>query len=290
MKTIKYLAIAASALLLAASCQKTLEKAEVENGFAPRGEVSAATINTSDFKIVEENAYAEVSASFSGVASDMDSLEIGFIVSTDPEFKSSTAYLVENPTDGTFTKQVKVKVGTINYVKAFAANTDGVSYSEVLELDVPAVPWYKMVAKQYVADVYSYWDEGSCSYAGYVLDIDFDVNAKTMTVNNIDAWGYAQGVPSSITGTVDLEARTVSFDFSAGYADVGLGRYGFVTYALDAEALSAGSLMPVTEFVFNFSEDGSQMSVPTYCTYSIQEGNTGTAEIYLPAVYTAVSE
>lgn len=290
MKTIKYLAIAASALLLAASCQKAFEKSEVEAGFAPKGEVPAATINTSDFKIVEEQSYAEVTASFTGITSDMELLEIGFLVSTDPEFTSSTSYLIENPADGSFTQQVKVKIGTMNYVRAFAATASGASYSEVLALDVPTVEWYKVLAGKYTADVYSYWDEGECSFEGHVLEIDFDLEAKKMTINNIDPWATPQGVPTSLTGDVDLEARTVTFTADGGYFDTGLVRYGFITYALDAEALNNGDLLPVPSMVFKFSEDGQQMSSPLYCTYSIQDGNSGVVDIYLPQIYTAVSE
>lgn len=290
MKTIKYLAIAASALLLAVSCQKTLEKAEVEKGFAPKGAVPTSTINTSDFKIVEAQSYAEVTASFSGITSDMDSLEIGFLVSTDPDFTSSTSYLIENPADGTFTQQVKVKIGTINYVKAFAGNTDGASFSETLALDVPTVEWYKVLAGKYTADVYSYWDEGACSYEDHVLEIAFDLDAKKMTINNIDPWAYPQGVPTSLTGDVDLEARTVTFVSETGYFDTGLSGYGFITYALDPAALNEGNLVPVAEMTFKFSEDGQQISAPVYCTYSIKEGNSGTVDIYLPQIYSAVSE
>lgn len=290
MKTIKYLAIAVSALLLAASCQKTLEKAEVEAGFAPLGAVPTATIDKNGYDIVEELAYATVNASFSGIKADMDSLEVGFLVSQDPDFKSSTSYLVENPADGSYTMDVKVKTGTKNYVRAFTATTDGACFSEVLELDVPKVHWYKVIAKQYVVDVYSYYDEGDCSYPGHVLEIEFDEAAKKMTIHNIDPWATPQGVPTSLTGDVDFETRTVTFSSETGYFDTGLSGYGFITYALDPDGLAQGKLVPVADLVFTFSEDGQQLTAPLYCTYSIQEGNSGAVDIYLPQIYSAVNE
>ncbi len=287
MKTLKYLAIAASALLLAVSCQETLEKSEVEAGFASKGAVPTATISLSDYKIVETEARAEVKGTFAGIAGQ-DSLEIGFIVSLDPTFTSSTSYMLDAASDGTYSQNVKVSVGKKNYVKAVAATVDGASFSETLVLDVPTVPWYNLVVPQYTTELWSYFDEGECSYPTHVLDFVYDFNAKTAVVNNIDAWAYKQGVPTSLTGVVDLDARTITMTTETGYFDAGISSYGFIIYALDPAGLAEGKLVPVTEMVFTFSEDGQTVTSPLYCTYSIQEGNSGSVDIYLPQTYSAV--
>ncbi len=284
MKTLKYITIAASALLLAASCQKAPVKSEVEAGFAPKGAAPTATINISDFTIVELKGQAEVTATFSGLAGQ-DSLEVGFLVSEKPDFINSTSYIMDVTADGTYSYSVKVKTGTKNYVRAMAASTNGASFSEVLELDVPKIEWYKALAAEYNGDLYSYWDEGACSYSAHPLAVTFDLENKKMTISNIDAWAHAQGVPTSLTGDVDLDARTVTFTSETGMFDTGVGAHGFMSVSLDPEAFAAGNVGLLKSIVFTFSEDGQQLSAPLYATIESASGNF--ADIFLPCVYTA---
>jgi hypothetical protein len=88
-----------------------------------------------------------------------------------------------------------------------AATLGGAAYSEVAEYDVPQVPWYKLIAKSYVGDLHSYFEEVPCEYPAHVIDVDFDLENATLTLNNLDAWAGAQGVPTTFTGSVDLDTR-----------------------------------------------------------------------------------
>ena len=176
--TFKYIAAAAAALL-ALSCQKeAMDKPEVEAGFAPKGPVPTVTIHTTGYKIVEEEGYAEVKVTYTGITEAMDSLELGVLVSLQENFLSSTSVVVEETADGTYTVKVPVRPAQVNYVKATVATISGSAYSETLPLDVPSVPWYKMIASSYSGDAYSYWDEGSCSYPGHTIGVKAEETAE----------------------------------------------------------------------------------------------------------------
>ena len=282
MKIARYFTLVIS-ILLAASCQKALDKPEVEAGFASKGEVPEVSIDMTNYNIVAEKGYATVTATYTGVPA-ADVVELGFLVSTSADMSSATSVILEQKTDGTYSANVKVTAGVTNYVMATAATLDGSVYSEILKLDVPKVLWYNLVGKQYVADLHSYYEENGCKYPGHVLGVDLDIENKTMTLSNLDAWAYAQGVPTSLTGVLDIENRTVTFDFSEGFVDAGLASYGFYSVALDPEALAAGSLSLIPELVVTFSETG-EMSMPLYGTVN---GQGQLADIYLPATYTAM--
>lgn len=268
---------------LFASCNKVLEKAEVEAGFNPAQPVPTVT-NLVVSEVNELEKYAVLTATFEGVTSGVDSLEIGFMSSTDKTFQSSTAVLID-PANGTYSAKVGVKPGVKNYFVAMAASLGGASYSEVAEYDVPMVAWYKLIADQYVGDLHSYFEEVDCEYPSHAIDVDFNLENQTVTLTNLDAWAAAQGVPTTLTGTVDLDTRVASFDCTAGFVDHGIAAYGFYLASLDPEALAAGSLSVITTFDVTFSEDGSLMNMPLWATVT---GEGQIADIYLPASYTAM--
>lgn len=283
MKTARYFVLAIFAFL-AFSCQEALDKPEVEAGFASKGALPEVTIDLTNYTIEELKGSATVTATFSGVP-EADVVELGFLVSTSPDMSSSTSLILEDKTDGTYTANVKVKTGTLNYVMATAATIDGSVYSQILEIDVPPVLWYNTVAKQYKADLHSYFEETDCEYPEYVMGVDLDVEAKTLTLTNLDAWAFIQGVPTVLTGTVDLDTRVVTFDCSAQFVDHGIASYGFYLVALDPEALADGNLSLMTSMQATFSEDGSELNMPLWGTVN---GQGQLADIFLPATFTAV--
>lgn len=284
MKTARYFAIAIS-VLLAAACQKAMEKPEVEAGFAAKGALPEVTIDLTNYTIEEAKGSATVTATFSNVP-EVDSVELGFLVSTSPDMSSANAVILEETTDGTYTAAVKVKTGTVNYVVATAATLDGSVYSETLELDVPSVPWYNMVAASYAADLHSYFEESDCEYPGHVIDVDLDVETKTITLTNLDAWAASQDVPTTLTGTIDLDTRVATFDATAQFVDHGIAAYGYYMVVLDPAVFDAEvGLLP--NFEVTFSEDGSQMLMPLWGTVN---SSGQFADIYLPATYIAVAE
>lgn len=283
MKTARYFALAILTLL-AVSCQKAMEKSEVEAGFAAKGALPEVTIDLTNYTIDETKATATVTATFANVP-EADVVELGFLVSSSEDMSAATALVLEETTDGTYTVNLKVKTGMLNYVVATAATLDGSVYSEVLALDVPAVLWYKSVTDTYKADLHSYFEEDGCRYLGFEMGVELDVQNKTVTLTNLDAWAAKQGVPTTLTGTIDLDTRVVTFDCSTEFVDHGIAAYGFYLVSLDPEAFAAGNLSVLTSMQATFSEDGLELNMPLWATVNAQ-GQL--ADIYLPATFTAV--
>lgn len=276
----KYLALAA-AVVLAASCQDALDKPEVEAGFEPKGAVPAVSLDLSNYLIVEEEGYAEVKVTYTGVSADLDSLELGLLVSLSDNFLESSFIPISETSDGTYAVQVPVRAAQKNYVKATAATISGSAYSETLELDVPDVVWYKKVAKTYSGDAYSYWDEGSCSYPGHkiaVVAVENEDGSATVTFTDFDPLAVAYSFPSVIVADFDVETRVASIPLDESFTfDAGLSVAGpFVCIPFDYE-LNAVDYMQVV-----FSEDYSEMTVQPYGTY-----NEEWYEIILPTKYSA---
>lgn len=253
-------------LTLAASCNKALEKDVVESGFAPAQSVpTVSSLTVTEVNEVEKKAV--ISATFADVSADLDSLEIGFLSSTDPTFATSSVVLVENPADGTYSAEVTVVPGTTNYFVAMAATTGGANYTEVVSYDVPDIPMYAKLAKSYSGTYYS-WYDGSAANKVY-LDIADD--HTTVTLYNWDPFiaGYAK--PASpeanrLVGVLDEENYVITFTadqppfFMLGFADAAV-----VVFGEDGET-------PVTEFVVKVSADCQSITLPEYGCYSTGQG------------------
>lgn len=280
MKHIFIYLTAAVACLCAASCQKTLDKHEVENGFAAKDPVPTVTLDMNTYKVVEEEGYAEVNVTYSGVKADMDSLELVILVSLSEDFLSATPVPVDAEADGTYTVQIPVRPAKVNYVKATAATISGSAYSDVLVLDVPEVAWYKMIADSYTADAYSYWDEGSCKYPGYTIGVEAVENEDgtgTVTFTNFDPFAVSNKFESVVVASFDIESRIASIALDEyGMFDAGLGSIGYFCVPLNEE------MNPDNHMYVVFSEDYSKMNVQLYGTY-----NEGWYEVILPTIYSA---
>ena len=268
MKAIfKYLPLAIMALASVA-CNKVLEKDEVEAGFTAKEGVPSVTIDPN--VVVDEYAgTVTVTATFSGVSADMDSLEIGFLSSTDPSMTLTTdsgrAVLIENPADGTYTCDVTVTPGVTNYIMAMAATTGGAAYSEKLTVEVPDIPWYYKVGTRYAGTVESYVQDASYEH---VVELEFSEDFSTLTVIDIDPMlkaqlgsQYPQGQYNVATGEVDLQTRTVTFSPDAsGFVNISTGVYFLYPVA---EATDEGFYSD-DKYVITFSEDGSSIDFPMF--------------------------
>ena len=271
------MAIAVS--LAFASCDKALDKAEVEAGFAPKTGIPEVTKPVVG-EIVAVDKKVDVTVTFSGYSESTDSLELGFLVTTDPTFESTKAILLDPatiPADGTVTVSIPVTVATKNYIRATASSVNGSNFSEIVEVDVPAIPWYQAMASTYSGDAYSYWDEDSCSWPGHEITVTADGEANTITFSNFDALAVANGFPSVITGTYDDATRTVTIPTEEGLFDVGLSAAGIIGVAMDTEFEN------VTTFCIQFSADYTKMVVQPYGCNSA----AGWYEIYYQTTYSA---
>ena len=276
--TFKYI-IAFALGLAAVSCNKTLEKDEVEAGFAPKSEIPTVTTPVVEDVVAVEKKVV-VSVTFAGFSEETDSLELGFLVTTDPTFTKTKAVLVDPATvgtDGKVTVDLPVTIATKNYIRATASSVSGTNFSETVEVDVPDIPWYQAMAASYSGDAYSYWDEDSCSYPGHTISVAADGDAKTVTFTNFDAFAVGNGIPSVITGAYDEATRTVSVEITAdGVFDVGLAAAGIMAVPMD------NNFDPVGSFSIAFSSDYTTMVVQPYGCYG-----GGWYEIYYQTEYTA---
>lgn len=253
-------------LTLAASCNKALEKDVVEAGFAPAPAVPTVS-NLVVTEVNEVEKKAVITATFAGVSADLDSLEIGFMSSTDPTFANSSAVLVENPADGTFSVEVPVMPGATNYFVAMAATTGGANYTQVLPYEVPDIPMWAKLADSYAGTYYS-WYDGSAVNAVYLEIAD---DHKTITIYNWDPLiaGYvkpANPKSNALTGVLDEEKYTITFTadqppfFMFGFSDAAA-----VVFGPDGET-------PVSEFVVTVSPDCQSITIPEYGCYSTKQG------------------
>lgn len=283
MKAIfKYLPLAIMALASVA-CNKVLEKDEVEAGFTAKEGVPSVTIDPN--VVVDEYAgTVTVTATFSGVSADMDSLEIGFLSSTDPSMTLTTdsgrAVLIENPADGTYTCDVTVTAGVTNYIMAMAATTGGAAYSEKLTVEVPDIPWYYKVGTRYAGTVTAEQYGSGTSYE-HVVELEFSEDFKTLYITDMDPWAvqnvnYNKGSNNVGVGQVDLDNRTVTFlPDESGYVNIYLSPVAFLFPV--AEVTDEGFYSD-DKYVITFSEDGSTIDFPMYAVFSPSAG--GLVEIY----------
>lgn len=277
--TLKY--IFAFAMGLAAlSCNKTLEKAEVEAGFAAKTPVpTVSEITVGEIVPVEKSA--TVTVTFGGFTAETPGLELGFLVSLDPTFKSSKAVLVtpeEVGADGTVTVTLPVTIASKNYVMATASSVSGSNFSPVAELDVPSIPWYQAMASSYTGDAYSYWDDTECSWPSHTIKVAADGENNTVTFSDFDALAVSNKFPSQVTGVYDDETRTVTFELAEDSTfDVGLGVAGIVAVPMTPDFDDAESYSVV------FSADYTKMTVQPYGL----NGGGSWYEIYYQTTYVA---
>ena len=266
--------------LAVVSCNKALEKAEVEKGFAPKGEIPTVTTPVVE-EIVPVDKKVVVSVTFSGYSETTDSLELGFLVSTDPTFATSKAVIVDPatiPADGKVTAELPVTIATKNYVRATASSISGSNFSETVEVDVPSIPWHQAMAASYTGDAYSYWDETDCSWPSHTIEVAADAEANTVTFTNFDAFAVSKKFPSQVTGVYDDETRTVTFELAEDSTfDVGLGAAGVVAVPMTPDFENAESYSVVS------SADYTQMTVQPYGL----NGGGSWYEIYYQTTYVA---
>lgn len=278
-RIIAYMAIPA---MILAGCNKPLELAEVEESFAPKGNLPTVTIDPASVVIDQYEQEVTVDVTFSGVSAGMKNLELGLLSATDPGFVSSSSVLVETPEDGTYTLTVRAAAGVTNYIKAMAASDDGAVYSDRVTVDVPDIPWYYKAKNngQYVGTFTSETDGSGTAYENHVITIEFSDDFSTMTIYEMDPWikanveGYNAKTMNYATGDVDLTNRTVTFNVASNGVDVNAGSY---LLGAIAEVSDQGVSLDRT-FVVTFNEDATEISYPWYGVLDTS-GNT-LKEIY----------
>lgn len=223
MKNIFKSVFVAALALAAVACNKAApEKSEVEAGFAAKAPVPTAAIDAASFS--SDGLTATVKVSFTGITKEaMDSLSIGLVYGTDPTFASSKFEAVEDLKDGSYTLTVTAVTNTKMYFMAAAANVGGTCYSEVLEKDIPDLPFHVKVAGTYVGNVVSsaYGDE-------YTQAIEIIVDEEDPTVCIVSGfepyylkeYGVKYPQANFCIGTIDDETSTITVaEWSRLYLD-----------------------------------------------------------------------
>lgn len=129
-----------------------------------------------------------------------------------------------------------------------------------------------MISNQYSGSPISYFD-GSV-YSGHVIGVSLSEDLATMTFTTFDPLLTSKTIPSTITGSVDLEAGTVKIPVDDSLIDIGLSSNGFWNCAMVEIVNEDGEedLDYADEFVITFSKDGTKMTVPPVGTYVDGEG------------------
>ena len=214
MKNIFKGVFVAALAFAAVACNKAVpEKSEVEAGFVAKAPVPTAVIDAESFS--SDGLTATVKVSFTGITKEaMDSLSIGLVYGTDPTFASSKFEAVEDLKDGSYTLTVNAVTNTKMYFMAAAANVGGTCYSEVLEKDIPDLPFHVKVVGTYVGNVVSsVYDDGK-----YTQAIEIIVDEKDPTVCIVSGFEpyylkkYGLKYPDGnyCIGTIDDETSTIT--------------------------------------------------------------------------------
>lgn len=212
MKNIFKSVFVAALAFAAVACNKAVpEKSEVEAGFAAKAPVPTAVIDAESFS--SDGLTATVKVSFTGITKEaMDSLSIGLVYGTDPTFASSKFEAVEDLKDGSYTLTVTAVTNTKMYFMAAAANVGGTCYSEVLEKDIPDLPFHVKVVGTYVGTVVSeaYGDQ----YSNKIEIIVDEENPTECIISGIEPYWLGEGrkYPTSnyCIGIIDDEASTIT--------------------------------------------------------------------------------
>jgi len=261
--------IAAVSLVFAACNKEAPSKAEVEKDFtAISGTLPSLSLDenvTIDF----DNLLAAAVVTISGLDTSLDSLSVGVLVSAKDDFSTTSFAEIENPTDGDFTVSTAVSPNKTLYMMAVAASTIGTVYSNVVEVVVPDVPFYKKIAGIYSGKMVSaaYGDE----YDNFITIIsDPDDPENSCFIQHLEPYYYKKyaqyGYPNFffVQATIDNDAKTISVAVGADYhfpSDAGLIIAGFNS----SDYSTATANAPIT---FNYVDDETLLQVEGFTPMS----------------------
>lgn len=214
-KIFKYLPLVA--VIALASCAKEApSKSSVESGFT-EFTVTLPTVAISSKAECDAIAgYATVQVTFSGITAGLDSLSVGVLSDSDPTFRTASFTKVESPADGIVTLKAKVTPNSTYYIRGVAACTAGTSYSDVIEVKVPDVPFYVKVIGAYAGEIKSAADGSEYNNTITVVADNEDPEHKCY-IYGIEPYytknGYGTDVNKALNvcaATIDNEASTLT--------------------------------------------------------------------------------
>ncbi len=284
-KIIKFVSIVALGLGLAACSKMASSKSEVEATFdAFTGTLPQLTLATNP-TVDAMAGTAVVKLTVAGLDTNLDSLSVGILSSTDPTFATANFVKIDNPTDGTSEVTLKVIPNSTCYIKAAAACIQESAYSETLEVKIPDIPfWAKIGGKSYAADIVSiaYGDEYTHKIS-IILD-ETDPENKCI-IADIEPYYAGKRVVYSpeqplnyVNATIDNQNNAIIVDLGADMhlTDSETSR---VFYGVNDEGSDF-----ISQYAFTLSPDGSSLiSVGGY--YTVTVANNSVEDAYSGGVY-----
>jgi hypothetical protein len=235
---IKYFPVVLAALAFA-SCDKLAPgKAEVESNFATPKVLPSLTIG----EAVADAAHkvVNVSVTVSGMPADASDIELGVLTSLDPAFASSRFVAAKEVADGTFIMQGAVTPDATYYVMAVATSLEsGASYSDVIEVAVPKVPFWAQLPGSYVGHVESELNDGQAYDNTIIVTSDEKDPEHYVWIANIEPyWANDKGKTGEtleynyVRASIDEKNKCLVVGFDA---DIHLG--GRTVRGLDAASI-----------------------------------------------------
>lgn len=216
-KIFKYLPLLA--VITLASCAKEApSKDSVESGFTKfTGTLPTVSI-ASNAECHPLDGYATVKVTYTGITTSLDSLSVGVLSDTDPTFRTANYTKIESPADGTVSVNAKVTPNKTFYIRGVVACTGGTSYSDVIEVKVPDVPFYAKIAGTYAAKVTSA-DDGSEYTNTLTVVLDESDPQSKCRIFGLEPYYVKNGYGTDVTrplnycdATIDNDAKTLTIE------------------------------------------------------------------------------
>lgn len=272
-KILKYLPLVAALALV--SCVKDApSKSEVEAGFDKfAGTMPTVTIASSASEIDAAAGTATVNVTFAGLSDQLDSLSVGILSDTDPTFANASFVKYDNPTNGTVSLKAKVSANSHYYVRGVVAFNKGTSFSDVIEIEVPDIPFRDKAAGTYSGAAPGYWGDKYTATIQIVADPEDNSKVK---VYNLDSYlvsiGYTAEKGYNIySGTIDEENLQIIVENGSSPGLNGFALYGF-------SGPDPDSAEGYADIVLKFNSKFSSVTVPNAWGLSTA---AGWYEIYL---------
>ncbi len=272
-KILKYLPLVAALALV--SCVKDApSKSEVEAGFDKfAGTMPTVTIASSASEIDAAAGTATVNVTFAGLSDQLDSLSVGILSDTDPTFANASFVKYDNPTNGTVSLKAKVSANSHYYVRGVVAFNKGTSFSDVIEIEVPDIPFRDKAAGTYSGAAPGYWGDKYTATIQIVADPEDNSKVK---VYNLDSYLVSKGYTAEkgyniYSGTIDEENLQIIVENGSSPGLNGFTLYGF-------SGPDPDSAEGYADIVLKFNSKFSSVTVPNAWGLSTA---AGWYEIYL---------
>lgn len=268
MKNIlKYSSLILCCLALASCVKDAPSKSEVESSFKKYdGELPTVSINATPKEINAIDGYAAVEVTFSGLYDDLSALSVGVLSDTDSTFRNASFTPAGKDAsgkfvDGTFIIKVRVLPCRTFYIRGVAASNEGTSFSEVLTVAVPDIPFHLKVLGTYTSTLYSNAGKEDLSCSITIIRDENDPEGSCF-VTDIEPYWAGKGVTYKASNgalnycqaTIDNDANTITI---ADGADIHLD--GRTIRGLDsAKFADSKDFAPV---VFRLAKNGSDLAL-----------------------------